>query len=141
MSVWPLMEHQRISQPSSLHKADSLLHTKSATLRRLQNSLVYQHICHPEHTEIREVKYLFFHSYLFVFLHHSASTLSLDLQSGVLLAVPIPEEHAAAGQLIEEAIQAAVTEARYRKSLLSCCFLNTCLITLEKKSVWISLWS
>ncbi|KAM3609143.1 uncharacterized protein V6R79_010192 [Siganus canaliculatus] len=40
-----------------------------------------------------------------------ASTLSLGLQSGVLLAVPIPEEHAAAGQQIEEAIQAAVTEA------------------------------
>ncbi|XP_054865128.1 uncharacterized protein zgc:136858 isoform X3 [Amphiprion ocellaris] len=41
-----------------------------------------------------------------------ASTLSLGLQSGVLLAVPIPEQHAAAGQQIEEAIQAAVTEAR-----------------------------
>ncbi|XP_029951701.1 pseudouridine-metabolizing bifunctional protein C1861.05 [Salarias fasciatus] len=40
-----------------------------------------------------------------------ASTLSLGLQSGVLLAVPVPEEHAAAGQEIEEAIQAAVTEA------------------------------
>ncbi|XP_059191379.1 uncharacterized protein zgc:136858 isoform X3 [Centropristis striata] len=39
-----------------------------------------------------------------------ASTLSLCLQSGVLLAVPIPEEHAEAGLLIEEAIQAAVTE-------------------------------
>uniref|UniRef100_A0A3B5A4W4 Pseudouridine-metabolizing bifunctional protein C1861.05-like n=1 Tax=Stegastes partitus TaxID=144197 RepID=A0A3B5A4W4_9TELE len=42
-----------------------------------------------------------------------ASTLSLGLQSGVLLAVPIPAESAAAGQQIEEAIQAAVTEARY----------------------------
>ncbi|TKS73659.1 Interleukin-17 receptor A [Collichthys lucidus] len=40
-----------------------------------------------------------------------ASTLSLGLQSGVLLAVPIPDEHAAVGQEIEEAIQAAVTEA------------------------------
>ncbi|XP_008292944.1 pseudouridine-metabolizing bifunctional protein C1861.05 isoform X2 [Stegastes partitus] len=40
-----------------------------------------------------------------------ASTLSLGLQSGVLLAVPIPAESAAAGQQIEEAIQAAVTEA------------------------------
>ncbi|XP_072242260.1 uncharacterized protein [Leuresthes tenuis] len=39
------------------------------------------------------------------------STLSLGLQSGVLIAVPIPEEHAAVGQQIEEAIQAAVTEA------------------------------
>ncbi|XP_020515446.2 uncharacterized protein zgc:136858 [Labrus bergylta] len=42
------------------------------------------------------------------------STLSLGLQSGVLIAVPIPEEHAAAGQQIEEAIQTAVTEARAR---------------------------
>ncbi|XP_067292690.1 uncharacterized protein zgc:136858 [Pseudorasbora parva] len=40
-----------------------------------------------------------------------ASTLSLGLQSGILLAVPIPEEHAAAGQQIEHAIQTAVTEA------------------------------
>ncbi|XP_053174690.1 uncharacterized protein zgc:136858 isoform X1 [Scomber japonicus] len=40
-----------------------------------------------------------------------SSTLSLGLQSGILLAVPIPEEHAAAGQQIEEAIQTAVTEA------------------------------
>uniref|UniRef100_A0A3P9L1V8 Pseudouridine-metabolizing bifunctional protein C1861.05 n=1 Tax=Oryzias latipes TaxID=8090 RepID=A0A3P9L1V8_ORYLA len=40
-----------------------------------------------------------------------ASSLSLGLQNGVLIAVPIPEEHAAAGQHLEEAIQAAVTEA------------------------------
>ncbi|KAG7454455.1 hypothetical protein MATL_G00259880 [Megalops atlanticus] len=40
-----------------------------------------------------------------------ASTLSLGLQSGLLVAVPIPEEHAAAGQQIEEAIQTAVAEA------------------------------
>ncbi|XP_068169684.1 uncharacterized protein zgc:136858 isoform X2 [Antennarius striatus] len=40
-----------------------------------------------------------------------ASALSLGLQSGVLLAVPIPEKHAAVGQQIEEAIQAAVGEA------------------------------
>ncbi|XP_034541782.1 pseudouridine-metabolizing bifunctional protein C1861.05 [Notolabrus celidotus] len=40
-----------------------------------------------------------------------ASTLCLGLQSGVLIAVPIPEEHAAVGQQIEEAIRAAVTEA------------------------------
>lgn len=31
----------------------------------------------------------------------------------MLLAVPVPEEHAAAGQQIEEAVQAAVAEARY----------------------------
>nr|XP_043892086.1 pseudouridine-metabolizing bifunctional protein C1861.05 [Solea senegalensis] len=40
-----------------------------------------------------------------------ASALSLGLQSGVLLAVPIPEEHAASGQQIEDAIQVAVAEA------------------------------
>ncbi|XP_071753678.2 uncharacterized protein LOC139910311 [Centroberyx gerrardi] len=40
-----------------------------------------------------------------------AGTLSLGLQSGVLLAVPVPEQHAAAGQQIEEAIQTAVAEA------------------------------
>ncbi|KAM4618493.1 uncharacterized protein ACJ7VT_007871 [Polymixia lowei] len=39
-------------------------------------------------------------------------TLSLGLRSGLLLAVPIPEEHAAVGQQIEEAIQSAVVEAR-----------------------------
>ncbi|KAL0968757.1 hypothetical protein UPYG_G00271310 [Umbra pygmaea] len=39
------------------------------------------------------------------------SALSLGIQSGLLLAVPIPEEHAAAGQQIEDAIQAALTEA------------------------------
>ncbi|KAK5604567.1 hypothetical protein CRENBAI_015323 [Crenichthys baileyi] len=38
-----------------------------------------------------------------------ASALSLGLQSGVLLAVPIPEEHAAVGHKIQEAIQTAVT--------------------------------
>ncbi|TRY56109.1 hypothetical protein DNTS_015242 [Danionella cerebrum] len=41
----------------------------------------------------------------------SSSTLSLGLQSGLLFAVPIPEEHAATGQQIEEAIQTAVAEA------------------------------
>ncbi|KAI7811979.1 uncharacterized protein zgc:136858 [Triplophysa rosa] len=40
-----------------------------------------------------------------------ASTLDLGLQSGILLAVPIPEEHAATGKLIEDAIQTALSEA------------------------------
>lgn len=48
-----------------------------------------------------------------LWLWFSASALSLGLQGGVLLAVPVPEEHAAAGQQIEEAVQAAVAEARY----------------------------
>uniref|UniRef100_A0A8C9T7J7 Zgc:136858 n=1 Tax=Scleropages formosus TaxID=113540 RepID=A0A8C9T7J7_SCLFO len=40
-----------------------------------------------------------------------ASASWLGLQSGLLVAVPIPEEHAAHGEEIEEAIQAAVAEA------------------------------
>lgn len=36
----------------------------------------------------------------------------MGLGGGLLLAVPIPEEHAAAGQEIEEAIQAAGREAK-----------------------------
>lgn len=61
---------------------------------------------------------IFFGSRLFCLSGHdtvsllTASSLSLGLQSGVLLAVPIPDEYAAAGQQIEDAIQAAVTEAR-----------------------------
>ena len=38
--------------------------------------------------------------------------LSLELQSGVLLAVPIPEEHAAAGKIAQDAVCTAVAQAR-----------------------------
>lgn len=41
-----------------------------------------------------------------------ASTLELGLSSGVLIAVPCPQEQAAPGQLIEDAIQQALSEAR-----------------------------
>ncbi|XP_009885701.1 PREDICTED: pseudouridine-metabolizing bifunctional protein C1861.05-like [Charadrius vociferus] len=41
-----------------------------------------------------------------------ASALGLGLSSGVLIAVPCPEERAASGQVIEEAIQQALGEAR-----------------------------
>ncbi|XP_054689070.1 uncharacterized protein LOC129209141 isoform X2 [Grus americana] len=41
-----------------------------------------------------------------------ASTLGLGLSSGVLIAVPCPQERAASGQVIEEAIQQALGEAR-----------------------------
>ncbi|XP_006633626.3 uncharacterized protein [Lepisosteus oculatus] len=41
-----------------------------------------------------------------------AHALSLGLQSGVLVAVPIPEEQAAKGQQIEAGIQTALEEAR-----------------------------
>ncbi|KAM6137596.1 uncharacterized protein FYW35_014046 [Pterocles gutturalis] len=41
-----------------------------------------------------------------------ASTLGLGLSSGVLIAVPCPQERAASGQIIEEAIQQALSEAR-----------------------------
>ncbi|XP_068129191.1 uncharacterized protein [Hyperolius riggenbachi] len=41
-----------------------------------------------------------------------AASLELRLGSGILIAVPIPPEHAASGKMIEEAIQQALTEAR-----------------------------
>ncbi|XP_075066477.1 uncharacterized protein LOC142153103 [Mixophyes fleayi] len=41
-----------------------------------------------------------------------ASSLDLRLGSGVLIAVPVPPEHAASGQRIEEALQQAMEEAR-----------------------------
>ncbi|NWT36091.1 YOW5 protein, partial [Chroicocephalus maculipennis] len=41
-----------------------------------------------------------------------ASALGLGLSSGVLIAVPCPEERAASGQVMEEAIQQALSEAR-----------------------------
>ncbi|XP_066446345.1 uncharacterized protein [Eleutherodactylus coqui] len=41
-----------------------------------------------------------------------ASSLELRLGSGVLITVPIPEEYAASGQMIEKAIQQALAEAR-----------------------------
>ncbi|OXB69350.1 hypothetical protein ASZ78_015750, partial [Callipepla squamata] len=40
-----------------------------------------------------------------------ASTLGLGLSSGVLIAVPCPQERAASGQLIEDATQQALSEA------------------------------
>ncbi|CAN2387227.1 Indigoidine synthase A like protein [Pristimantis euphronides] len=41
-----------------------------------------------------------------------ASSLDLRLDSGVLISVPIPSEHAASGQMIEKAIHQALEEAR-----------------------------
>ncbi|OCT88087.1 pseudouridine-metabolizing bifunctional protein C1861.05 [Xenopus laevis] len=41
-----------------------------------------------------------------------ASSLELRLSSAVLIAVPIPAEHAASGNVIEEAVQQALREAR-----------------------------
>ncbi|XP_010125682.1 PREDICTED: pseudouridine-metabolizing bifunctional protein C1861.05-like [Chlamydotis macqueenii] len=43
-----------------------------------------------------------------------ASVLGLGLSSGVLIAVPCPQERAASGQVIEEAIQRALSEARLK---------------------------
>ena len=37
----------------------------------------------------------------------------MDLQSGMLIAVPIPEAFAAVGEEIEAAINSAIEEARY----------------------------
>ncbi|KAM5173029.1 uncharacterized protein ACMZJ9_005712 [Mantella aurantiaca] len=41
-----------------------------------------------------------------------AHSLKLKLSSGILIGVPIPTEHAASGEIIEEAIQQALKEAR-----------------------------
>ncbi|XP_073506218.1 uncharacterized protein [Phyllobates terribilis] len=41
-----------------------------------------------------------------------ASSLELGLDSGVLISVPIPSEHASSGRMIEEAIHQALEEAR-----------------------------
>lgn len=40
------------------------------------------------------------------------ANMKLGLGSGILFAVPIPKEHAASGQLIEDAIERAIGEAR-----------------------------
>ena len=39
--------------------------------------------------------------------------LALQLRSGLLIAVPIPEQDTADGDIIEQAIQQAVDESRY----------------------------
>ncbi|XP_063303670.1 uncharacterized protein LOC134602585 isoform X2 [Pelobates fuscus] len=41
-----------------------------------------------------------------------ANSLELRLGSGLLIAIPIPHEHSASGQVIEKAIQQALSEAR-----------------------------
>ncbi|CAI9091664.1 OLC1v1026739C1 [Oldenlandia corymbosa var. corymbosa] len=41
--------------------------------------------------------------------------LKLNLQSGILIAVPIPQEHSASGNMIESAIQQAMRECRERR--------------------------
>lgn len=38
--------------------------------------------------------------------------MKLNLKTGILIAVPIPNEHSASGNLIESAIQRAIKEAR-----------------------------
>ena len=40
------------------------------------------------------------------------TTLTLGLQTGLLLAVPIPNEHEAEGKIIEAAIQTAVSKSQ-----------------------------
>lgn len=40
------------------------------------------------------------------------ANMKLNLKTGILIAVPIPNEHSASGNLVESAIQRAITEAR-----------------------------
>lgn len=48
----------------------------------------------------------------------SDANLKLKLGSGILIAVPIPKEHSASGNLIESAIQTALREARWNHLFL-----------------------
>ena len=41
----------------------------------------------------------------------SACSLDLSLRSGLVIGVPVPEQHSADGQMIEAAIQEALAEA------------------------------
>jgi pseudouridine-5'-phosphate glycosidase len=51
-------------------------------------------------------------SYLNPPLYHGAdANRNLHLGSGILIAVPIPKQHAASGNIIESAIQKALKEA------------------------------
>lgn len=43
---------------------------------------------------------------------NSDANLRLSLGNGILIAVPVPSDEAAAGTKIEEAIQIAITEAK-----------------------------
>uniref|UniRef100_N1QTA8 Pseudouridine-5'-phosphate glycosidase n=1 Tax=Aegilops tauschii TaxID=37682 RepID=N1QTA8_AEGTA len=50
---------------------------------------------------------------------------NMHLGSGILIAVPVPKQHAASGKVIESAIQQSLKEAEYSpSSLLSFLFLN-----------------
>jgi galactose-1-phosphate uridylyltransferase len=62
-------------------------------------------------------------SQLFLLAIFPDASLGAELGSGMLFAVPIPEEFAASGEAIEAAIQAAVEEARFRKSFSFFSFL------------------
>lgn len=50
---------------------------------------------------------------LLKYYHFTDANLKLELGTGMLIAVPIPKEHSASGNLIESAIQTALREARW----------------------------
>lgn len=52
------------------------------------------------------------HISLYFLLWTSDANLKLGLGSGMLIAVPIPEKHVSAGNVIESAIQKSLEEAR-----------------------------
>jgi pseudouridine-5'-phosphate glycosidase len=45
-------------------------------------------------------------------LFFADANMKLNLDTGILIAVPIPKEHSASGSIIECAIQGALKEAR-----------------------------
>ncbi|XP_020197219.1 pseudouridine-5'-phosphate glycosidase isoform X1 [Aegilops tauschii subsp. strangulata] len=62
---------------------------------------------------------------------------NMHLGSGILIAVPVPKQHAASGKVIESAIQQSLKEAEYSpSSLLSFLFLYVCACTCS----WVNMY-
>ena len=62
---------------------------------------------------------------------------NMHLGSGILIAVPVPKQHAASGKVIESAIQQSLKEAEYSpNSLLSFLFLYVCACTCS----WVNMY-
>jgi len=47
-----------------------------------------------------------------IYILLAEASFKLQLGTGILIAVPIPQEHSTAGHIIESAIQKAIEEAR-----------------------------
>jgi hypothetical protein len=56
--------------------------------------------------------------FLLIFILLAEANIKLKLESGILIGVPIPQEHSATGHIIESAINQALNEARWTFALL-----------------------